>query len=134
MRLTERIKALIIRKKPEPVQKPEEPERPARIKKVCSGCGKTFSVDPSWEHIPNYCKECKTRFTQEKEKKQRAGAPRKITRKCRTCGRFFTFPSTLPHYPNYCSNCRKSHQAAMKEKYRNPSAGKKGKTGEVKHP
>ncbi len=89
----------------------------ARLKKTCKKCGKTFSYDPSWDHIPNYCKNCRRQFTQEKEEKQRAGAPRKIKRKCRECGKFFTFPSTLPHYPNYCSNCRKAHQASMKAKY-----------------
>ena len=86
-------------------------------KKVCKNCGKTFTFDPSWTYIPNYCKDCKKKFTEEKEARQRAGAPRKIRRKCRECGRFFTFPNTLAHYPNYCNNCRKRHQAAMKEKY-----------------
>ena len=76
-----------------------------------------FSYDPAWEFIPNYCKDCKKKFAQEKEEKQRAGAPRKIKRKCKECGKFFTFPNTLPHYPNYCPNCRKTHQAAMKAKY-----------------
>ncbi len=92
----------------------------AKIKRTCKGCGKTFSIDPSWEFIPNYCKECKQKFAREKEEKQRAGSRRQIRRKCRNCGKFFTFPNTLPHYPNYCSNCRKAHQAAMKEKYGRP--------------
>ena len=39
--------------------------------------------DPSWDHIPNYCKDCKKKFTAEKEEKQRTGAPRKIKRKCK---------------------------------------------------
>ena len=88
-----------------------------RLKKACKKCGKMFSYDPSWDFIPNYCKECKKQFALEKEEKQRAGAPRKIRRKCRECGNFFSFPNTIAHYPSYCPNCRKRHQAAMKEKY-----------------
>ena len=98
----------------------ENPDKPERIKKQCKSCGKTFSVDPSWEHIPNYCKECRQRFAREKEEKQRAGEPRKIRRTCRSCGKVFTFPSTLEHYPNYCPNCRKNRKQEMKAKYGQP--------------
>ncbi|MBO7663703.1 MAG: hypothetical protein J6U01_10065 [Clostridia bacterium] len=119
MKLLDRIKAVFQRKKTASEPAPE-PAAPAKIKKACRECGKTFTVDPSWEHIPNYCKECRQKFAREKEERQRAGEPRKIKRKCRQCGRFFTFPSTLQHYPNYCGNCRKEHKAAMKSKYGNP--------------
>ena len=111
---------------PAPSAQPSGTASSARLKKTCKKCGKTFSYDPAWDHIPNYCKDCRQQFAREKEEKQRAGAPRKIKRKCRECGKFFTFPSTLPHYPNYCSNCRKAHQASMKAKYnRKKSAGSK---------
>ena len=92
-------------------------QKPVRLKKTCKSCGKTFSYDPSWDHIPNFCKDCKQKLVREKEEKQRAGKPRQIKRTCKKCGKFFTFPSTLPHYPNYCNNCRKIHQAEMKAKY-----------------
>ena len=118
MKLAERIRNLFRKKQPE--AKPEETAAAApaaRIKKTCKACGKTFSVDPSWDYIPNYCKECKKKFAQEKEAKQRAGAPRKIRRKCKACGNYFSFPNTLEHFPNYCPNCRKRHQAEMKAKY-----------------
>lgn len=126
MGLLEKVKKLF--------QKPSLPEAPkaaeekpaARPRKACKKCGKMFSYDPSWEFIPNYCKDCKKQFTQEKEEKQRAGAPRKIKRKCRECGKFFTFPNTIAHYPNYCPNCRKAHQAAMKAKYSRKPADKNG--------
>lgn len=126
MRLLEKVKKLF--------QKPALPEAPkaaeekpaARPRKACKKCGKMFSYDPSWEFIPNYCKDCKKQFTREKEEKQRAGAPRKIKRKCRECGKFFTFPNTIAHYPNYCPNCRKAHQAAMKAKYSRKPADKNG--------
>ena len=119
MRLLEKMKALFRREKPEKEQenKDKSTASAVRIKKTCKACGKTFSVDPSWEYIPNYCKDCKKRFIQEKEEKQRTGAPRKIRRKCKACGNFFSFPNTLEHYPNYCPNCRKRHQAEMKAKY-----------------
>lgn len=119
MNLIEKIKVLLHRKQ----EKAGPPEPPAgqiagnRLKKACKSCGKMFFYDPSWKFIPNYCKDCRKKFTQEKEEKQRAGAPRKIRRKCRACGKFFTFPNTLAHYPNYCSDCRKRHQAEMKAKY-----------------
>jgi len=119
MSLLKRIKTLFTGKKPRgavPETQPEQNEK-KRLKKVCKGCGKTFSYDPGWEHIPNYCKECRIRFKQEKEAKQRAGDPRKIKRKCKACGNYFTFPNTLEHYPSYCVNCRKKRQAEMKAKY-----------------
>ena len=139
MKLLERIKAFFQSTKQAPEMKPQQQpeikpkdgpagEAKNRVKKVCKGCGKTFSVDPSWEHIPNYCKACKQRFAKEKEEKQRAGAPRKIRRTCRQCGKVFTFPNTLEHYPNYCPNCRKAHQAAMKEKYAAKSRSGKQET------
>ena len=115
MSFFDRLKNLF--RKPVPAETPT-PEQPVtRLKKACKKCGKTFSYDPSWDFIPNYCKDCKKQFAAEKEEKQRAGAPRKIKRKCRECGKYFTFPNTIAHYPNYCPNCRKSHQAAMKAKY-----------------
>ena len=116
MSLFEKLKNLF--RKPAPQEKPAEaPKTPERLQKTCKKCGKTFSYDPSWEFIPNYCRDCKKQFAQEKEEKQRAGAPRKIKRKCKECGKFFTFPNTIAHYPHYCPNCRKAHQAAQKAKY-----------------
>ena len=120
MNLIDRIKSWFGGKKPEKQEPAPEPTKPERIKKKCKKCGKTFSVDPSWQFVPNYCKECKQSFAREKEQRQRAGAPRQIKRTCKNCGKFFTFPSTLPHYPSYCTNCRKRHQAEMKEKYGRP--------------
>ena len=126
MGLISRLRNLF-RKEPEQTNAPEVQTKAGntRQKKTCKACGKTFSYDPSWEFIPNYCKDCKQKFVKEKEEKQRAGAPRKIRRKCRECGNYFAFPNTLEHYPNYCPNCRKKHQAAMKAKY-----SRKGKQGE----
>ena len=120
MGLLERMKALFGKRQKEPEKKEEQAPAAAqgtRMKKACKKCGKMFTYDTTWDFIPNYCKDCKKQFAQEKEEKQRAGAPRKIRRKCKKCGNFFTFPNTIAHYPNYCPNCRKRHQAAMKEKY-----------------
>ena len=113
----EKLKQFFRKSTPQEAPAPEPEQKPARLKKACKKCGKTFSYDPNWDFIPNYCKDCKRQFALEKEEKQRAGAPRKIKRKCKECGKFFTFPNTIPHYPNYCPNCRKAHQAAMKAKY-----------------
>ena len=118
MKWMEKLKNLFRKKQMEaPAEAGPGSQTPQKVKRACKKCGKMFTVDPSWEHIPNYCKECKKQFVAEKEAKQRAGEPRKIKRKCRECGNYFTFPNTLEHYPNYCNNCRKRHQAAMKEKY-----------------
>lgn len=121
MKLIDRIKKSLSPKAPEPETAPTSKD--TRIKKTCKSCGKTFTVDPSWEFIPNFCKDCRMKMTEEKEAKQRAGAPREIKRKCKECGNFFTFSSTMAHYPQYCNNCRKRHQAKMKEKY-----ARKGRT------
>ena len=125
MKLLDWIRGLFSGKKKE-AEAESQPAGPApgsRPQKACKGCGRMFSYDPGWEHIPNYCKECRKKFIQEREEKQRAGAPRRIKRKCKACGKYFTFPNTLEHYPNYCGDCRKKHQAEMKEKY----SGKKKK-------
>ena len=34
--------------------------------KTCKSCGKPISYDPSWEHIPNYCRECRAKFKEQK--------------------------------------------------------------------
>ncbi len=68
--------------------------------KPCKSCGKPISYDPSWQHIPNYCPECKAKYRAEHEKQKM------VKRRCRSCGRTFTFPSTVKHYPNYCRECR----------------------------
>ena len=69
MSLFEKLKNLF--RKPAPQEKPAEAAKaPTRLQKTCKKCGKTFSYDPSWEFIPNYCKECKKQFAQEKEEKQ----------------------------------------------------------------
>ena len=99
MGLIDKLKELF-KKEPEPEKAPEAPEKAARQKKTCKGCGKQFSYDPSWDFVPNYCKECKQKFVKEKEEKQRAGTPRKIKRKCRECGNYFMFDSTLARYPS----------------------------------
>jgi len=130
MSLFEKLKNMF-RKAPEPAKAPEIPVKAenTRLKKACKECGKMFSYDPSWEFVPNYCKDCKQKFKKEKEEKQRSGAPRKIKRKCKECGNFFTFPNTLAHYPSYCPNCRKRHKEAQKAKYsrkKEPNQGSKG--------
>ena len=68
--------------KKEPVAQVQITETPKLLEKPCRNCGKPVFYDPSWEHIPNYCKACKQEFVREKEEKQRAGEPRKIRRKC----------------------------------------------------
>ena len=122
MGLIDKLKDLF-KKEPEPEKAPEAPEKATRLKKTCKGCGKMFSYDPSWDFVPNYCKECKQKFVKEKEEKQKAGAPRKIKRKCKECGSFFTFDSTLARYPSYCPNCRKRHKEAQKAKYSRKKEG-----------
>ena len=79
---------------------------PKLLEKPCRTCGKLIFYDPSWEHIPNYCKECRRKYQDEHN------IPRIMKRKCKRCGKTFTFPSTIKHYPNYCKDCR----AKFKEK------------------
>ena len=124
MKLLEKIRGFLREEEPEP---PAAPEAPVPLKKACKKCGKTFTVDPSWDFVPTFCKDCKQQLAREKENSQRAGALRDIRRKCRECGKFFTFPSDTARYPSYCPNCRKRHQAAMKKKYsrKKDTAGKK---------
>ena len=75
--------------KEEPLLEPEFQTKP------CRSCGRPISYNPEWEHIPNYCRECK--------KEYRAGL---ITRTCKRCGKTFTLPESVQHWPNYCQECR----------------------------
>ena len=55
MSLLDKIRNLFAKKAPEPPA-PEEAAgtaKPARLKKVCKNCGKTFSYDPDWKFVPN---------------------------------------------------------------------------------
>lgn len=88
-------------KKPAPEIKPS---RETKLTKPCKGCGKPISYDPPWEHIPNYCTECKAKYRAEHPQQK------KITRKCRDCGKVFSFPSTVKYYPNYCRDCRRKRK------------------------
>ena len=99
----------IFSRKSEPIANLEIKEELKLLEKPCRNCGKPISYDPSWKHIPNYCKECKEKYQAEHD------IPRIMRRKCKRCGRSFTFPSTIPHYPNYCRDCR----AKFKEKKAN---------------
>ena len=92
--------------KPEPVASMPIKEENKLLEKPCRTCGKPIFYDPSWEHIPNYCKECKRKYQDEHN------IPKIMKRKCRSCGKQFTFPSTIKHYPNYGKDCR----AKFKEK------------------
>lgn len=136
MNLFQKIKALFHRgdRKISEEAPPTEKPQGGRIQKNCKNCGKVFSVDPNWKHIPNYCRDCRQKFAREREEQQRQGPARRIKRICKQCGKVFTFPNTLAHYPSYCQNCRKSHQAAMKSKYGNPVQRKKDSASGGKKP
>ena len=114
MKLLEKIRGFLREEEPEAQPVPPEPQK---LKKTCQKCGKTFTVDPSWGFVPNFCKDCRQQLDKEKEARQRAGAPHNIKRQCKACGKVFTFPSTTDIYPTYCPDCRKRRRAAQKEKY-----------------
>ncbi len=114
MKLLEKIRGFLREDEPEAASQPQAPEK---RKEKCKKCGKSFTVDPAWGYVPNFCKDCRQQLSKEKETRQRAGELKDITRKCKTCGKFFTFPSNAASYPTYCPDCRKRNQAAKKEKY-----------------
>ena len=89
----------------EPAAVVEVPETPKLMEKPCLNCGQPVFFDPSWDHIPNYCRECKRKHRQDHE------VIRVMRRKCRQCGKEFTFPGNLRHYPNYCRKCREAYKA-----------------------
>lgn len=90
------LKKLFGQKEEQPVEfEPEFQTRP------CRSCGRPISYNPEWEHIPNYCRECKKEY-QEKQNEKRD----LITRTCKQCGKTFTFPESVQHWPNYCQECR----------------------------
>ena len=75
-------------------------ETPKMLEKPCKTCGKPLFYDPSWDHIPNYCRDCRKKYWEEHE------TVRVMRRKCKNCGKSFTFPNNVRHYPNYCKACR----------------------------
>ena len=87
MNLIRKILSFFSKKETKPQAEAQNSQVTGRMKKTCKNCGKAFSVDPAWEHIPNYCRDCRQKFAREKEERQRAGMERKITRKCRNCGK-----------------------------------------------
>ena len=87
----------LLGKKPAPVEEEQKTETPKMLEKPCRSCGKPILYDPNWAHAPNYCKECKRKFQEEKGL---------VSRKCRSCGKTFTVPATVKHMPNYCKACR----------------------------
>ena len=121
MKLLEKIRGFLREEEPEPQPAPSEPQR---TKRACKKCGKTFTVDPAWGFVPNFCRDCRQEMDREKEKKQRAGALHDIKRQCKACGKVFTFPSDTVSYPNYCPDCRKRRQAEQKKKYSRKKADK----------
>ncbi len=54
--------------KKEPVAQIQITEAPKLLEKPCRNCGNPVFYDPSWEHIPNYCKDCKRKFQQSNAK------------------------------------------------------------------
>ena len=42
-------------------------EEKKMLEKPCKGCGKPIFYDPTWDHIPNYCRECKQKYRNEHE-------------------------------------------------------------------
>ena len=99
-------KAVPAMEKPEDGRQESVPSGSMRTK-PCLTCGKPVSFDPSWEHIPNYCSECKAKYRTEHNQ-------RMIRRTCRGCGKTFAFPSTLKYYPNYCRECKARQKAHRK--------------------
>ena len=93
---------------PEPTETPNKPV--ALPTKPCLTCGKPITYDPAWEHIPNYCSECKAKYKAEHPKREY------IRRKCRGCGKPFSFPADLKHKPNYCRECQRK-RARNRESY-----------------
>jgi len=85
-------------------------EEKKMLEKPCKGCGKPIFYDPTWDHVPNYCRECKQKYRNEHE------ITRIMRRKCRSCGKIFTFPSNIRHYPNYCKDCRAKFKAERNAK------------------
>lgn len=72
--------------------------------KNCQKCGKTIRYRDDWSHIPNYCKECREKF--DNEKKQREQLRRE--KSCRGCGKTIIYYADWKHIPNYCEDCRKN--------------------------
>ena len=94
----------LIRK--EPVEEPKT--EPNRQEKPCRACGKPVYYNPSWKHIPNYCRDCNRMFAE--QRKQRtyvaAPAPNQPTRTCIACKKQFFYNPAWKHVPDLCYDCK----------------------------
>lgn len=70
--------------------------------KSCKKCGAPIRYRDDWNHIPNYCKECKANFDAEKQAREKL----KHEKPCRGCGKPIIYYDDWTHIPNYCKECR----------------------------
>ena len=69
--------------------------------KSCGRCGATIRYNDTWEHIPNFCPECKEKFAQEKREREK----NRCEKPCRGCGKTIVYYANWEHIPNYCKEC-----------------------------
>ena len=70
--------------------------------KTCKRCGKTIRYRDDWSHVPNYCKECKEKFDEEKRQREKL----RREKPCRGCGKTIVYYADWEHIPNYCKECQ----------------------------
>lgn len=72
--------------------------------KPCAECGATISYRDDWTHIPSYCKDCKSKFIAEKQRRERL----KREKPCMACGAPIVYYDDWAHIPNYCKSCKEN--------------------------
>ncbi len=84
-----------------PTIKPSGSDTPSVLTKPCKTCGKPIEYNPAWQHVPNYCPDCKAKYRAEQETKRGM-----VTITCKNCGKTVTLPEHVQHWPDLCQECR----------------------------
>ena len=91
-------------------------------------CGAIIRYRDDWSHEPNFCKNCKEKFAEERAAKEAAKKEREAKwqeKPCKSCGTMIRYNVDWTNPPNYCADCKERFKAEQEYKLRyNPEKGK----------
>ena len=89
--------------------------------KACQRCGAIIRYRDDWSHEPNFCKNCKEKFAEERAAKEAAKKEREAKwqeKPCKSCGTMIRYNVDWTNPPNYCADCKERFKAEQEYKLR----------------
>ena len=89
--------------------------------KNCQRCGATIRYNDEWSHSPNFCKDCKEKFAEEKAAREAARKEREAKwreKPCKGCGAMIRYNVDWDNPPNYCNKCKEKFKVLGKYQLR----------------